>query len=111
MLMGVIVLIGFQLAGEWLASYFSLPLPGSVCGLFLLLVFLLIKGGVGPSLLNASNKFFTFLPMLLIPVTVGIYTWLPYLSSSWLEIGGVLLLSFFMTYFFAFFMMNILTAK
>ncbi|MBV1872033.1 MAG: CidA/LrgA family protein [Gammaproteobacteria bacterium] len=110
MLVGVIGLIAFQLAGEWLASYFKLPLPGSVCGMFLLLVFLLLRGGVSDSLLSASNKLFAFLPMLLIPITVGIYTWFPYLASSWFEIGGVLVVSFFITYFIAFFMMNKLSS-
>ena len=110
MLMGLIVLVVFQLAGEWLASYFSLPLPGPVCGLFLLLVFLILRGGVDSFLLNASNKLFAYLPMLLIPITAGIYSWFNYLSSSWVEIGGVLLISFFVTYLFSFFMMALLSA-
>ena len=110
MLMGLIVLVVFQLAGEWLASYFSLPLPGPVCGLFLLLVFLILRGGVDSFLINASNKLFTYLPMLLIPITAGIYSWFNYLSSSWVEIGGVLLISFFVTYLFSFFMMALLSA-
>ncbi|MBL4607161.1 MAG: CidA/LrgA family protein [Pseudomonadales bacterium] len=111
MLMGLIILVVFQLAGEWLAGYFSLPLPGSVCGLFLLLVFLLLKGSVGSPLLAASNKLFAYLPMLLIPVTAGAYSWFGFLSTSWLEIGGVLLLSFFATYSFAFILMSKLSPR
>jgi len=111
MVMGLIVLVVFQLAGEWLASYFSLPLPGPVCGLFLLLVFLILRGGVDSFVFNASNKLFAYLPMLLIPITAGIYSWFHFLSSSWLEIGGVLLISFFITYLFSFFMMTLLSTR
>jgi holin-like protein len=110
MLVGLIVLVVFQLAGEWLASYFSLPLPGPVCGLFLLLIGLILKGGVDTFTLKASNKLFAYLPMLLIPITTGVYSWINFLSSSWMEIGGILLLSFFATYLFAFFMMTLLSA-
>lgn len=111
MLLGLTVLVVFQLAGEWLASYFSLPLPGPVCGLFLLLVFLILRGGVDSFVFSASNKLFAYLPMLLVPITAGIYSWFHFLSSSWLEIGGVLLISFFITYLFSFFMMTLLSAR
>ena len=106
MIVGLICFICFQLAGEWLVVYLSLPLPGSICGMLLLLVFMIARGGVDKVLLDASGALFSRLPLLLIPVTVGVMPWLPFLSAHFFELSFILLLSYLLTYLFAFFLMN-----
>lgn len=51
-----------------------LPIPGSIIGMLLLLVFLMIRGRTPESLSQISKTLSPLLPLFIIPVSVGIVT-------------------------------------
>ena len=82
-LRGMAWLLLFQSAGELLSRGFSLPLPGPVLGLLLLLVglrFAALRESVG----ICANFILAHLSLLFVPVGVGVMTHLPLLG----EYGG-----------------------
>jgi holin-like protein len=86
-LRGLAWLLGFQSIGELLSRGFSLPLPGPVLGLVLLLVALrspAVREPVG----ECAEFLLSHLSLLFIPVGVGVMTHLALLS----EYGGRMLL-------------------
>ncbi len=108
MLRNLTLLLLCYVLGTALVRATSLPLPGSICGLLLLLIFLLLRGGVSASMQGVSTKLFEHLPLFLIPGTVGIVAWWPLLAHRWLALSFILLLSFTLTYFFVFALMTVL---
>lgn len=72
MLQGLIILIALQLIGECISHYAELPIPGAIIGMLLLLIYLMIAGSVSESLSSTSQKLFPYLPLLLIPASVGV---------------------------------------
>ena len=72
MLQGIITLITLQLVGEALSTYLNIPIPGAIIGMVLLLAYLMVKGGVSNHLLTTAQQLFPYLPLLLIPASVGV---------------------------------------
>jgi holin-like protein len=94
---GLVQLLLFQGLGE-IGSRLLLPaLPGPVIGLVLLLVFLIVKGSVNPSLEFVANGFSQNLGLLFVPAAVGVILFLPQLRSHWLAISLALLISVSLT--------------
>ncbi|MGR4870654.1 CidA/LrgA family protein [Variovorax sp. LARHSF232] len=86
-LRGLAWLLVFQSIGEVLSRAFSLPLPGPVLGLILLLIALrwpLVREPVG----ECANFLLAHLSLLFIPVGVGVMTHLALLA----QYGGRMLL-------------------
>jgi len=71
-LQGFAVLLIFQLLGELLVRVSSLPVPGPVLGMALLLVFLLFPKGVAAPLRETSEGLLRYLPLLFVPAGVGL---------------------------------------
>ena len=69
---GFVFFVTFFLIGEYFSTRFSLPIPGSMIGLCLALVFLAVRGRVDAPLRESSGKFLRYLPLMLVPVGVGI---------------------------------------
>ena len=84
---GLLILLGFLVAGNLLQSTFSLPVPGSIIGMLMLLLFLMIRGRTPDSLQSISKTLSPLLPLFIIPVSVGIVT-----QKELLESNGVALL-------------------
>ena len=97
-LRGLAWLLVFQSLGEVLSRAFSLPLPGPVLGLMLLLValrFAVVREPVG----ECANFLLSHLSLLFIPVGVGVMTHLALLAqyggrmlfvialSTWIGLG------------------------
>ena len=101
MVKGILVLIGFQLAGEWLAGLLDLPVPGPIIGMLLLLTVLLIIKKTPVSLNKASSALLPYLPLFIIPASVGIMNYWDILQQQWLAltlaIVGSLILGFLIT--------------
>lgn len=72
MLKGFIILLSFFLAGEFLSTLLAWPIPGSVLGMLLLFIFLLLRGSLPKSLKQSSDGFLPFLPLFIVPASVGI---------------------------------------
>lgn len=70
-LLGLLVLVCLQLAGEALVLVLQLSIPGAIVGLLLLLAFM-ARGTPNPSVEAAARLLLKFLPMFLVPVCVGI---------------------------------------
>ncbi len=86
MLKGLLILIGFQLAGEFISAQFQLPFPGAVIGMGLLFVYLVIKGRTPIPLSTTSTALFPYIPLFLMPACVGAMGYWPLLQEEWLAL-------------------------
>lgn len=93
MLRGFALLLGFQLAGEVVTHLFSLPLPGPVVGMVLLLGALEIRAPQREGLRAASSGLLAVMSLLFVPAGVGIVQHLPRLAAEWLPVSAALLVS------------------
>ena len=97
MISGLVQILLWQGLGE-LVSHFVLPIiPGPVLGLIFLLVFLIIKGSVNPSLALVSDAFSQHLGVLFVPAAVGVILFLPQLKANAFAISAALLVSVVLT--------------
>ncbi len=85
MLKGIITFLAFYLAGEFISHLFAWPIPGSVIGMLLLFGFLYFKGSLPPALKKSSDSLLPFLPLFIVPTSVGIVNHLYLLQQDgWL---------------------------
>lgn len=97
MLGAITILLLFQLAGEVLAQVFSLPVPGPVIGMALLLLALLLRGSAPHEIHRTANSILGHLSILFIPGGVGVMLYLPRLAEEWLPIVASLVVSTVLT--------------
>ncbi len=84
MLRSLTILLAFQLAGEALAALLDWPLPGPVLGMALLFAALLIRGRVSAGLGEDAQQLLRYLPLVLIPPSVGIMDhWHTLAADGW----------------------------
>ena len=91
-LVGFAWLLTLQTAGELLARGLSLPIPGPVVGLLLLMVALRsprVREGIGV----CADFLLAHLSLLFVPVAVGVMAYLPLLREYGLRLLLVLLVS------------------
>jgi holin-like protein len=94
MLIGLIVLLLCQLAGELVVRTFDLPLPGPVLGMVVLLVVLRVRRPRKESgLVRAPSVLLRYLPLLYVPAGVGVVAHLARLRADALPIAGGLVVS------------------
>jgi holin-like protein len=72
MLYGLIVFLLYLLMGEFIAHLLSWPVPGSVLGMLLLFITLVFRGGISTQLKSSSNGLLPYLPLFIVPASVGI---------------------------------------
>lgn len=97
MIPGLVQILLWQGLGE-LVSYFFIPiLPGPVLGLIFLLVFLIMRGRVNPSLATVSDAFSQHLGVLFIPAAVGVILFLPQLQAHAFAVIAALMVSVVLT--------------
>jgi len=93
MLHAVVVLLVCQLAGETLAHAFSLPLPGPVIGMVLLLAALLLRLPLPKETAETSDGLLKHLSMLFVPAGVGVVQQLDLLGEEGGRLLAVIVLS------------------
>lgn len=93
MLQGIITLIALQLVGETISHYFEIPIPGAIIGMVLLLLYLMIKGYVATPLATTAQKLFPYLPLLLIPASVGVIQYGALLEREGVAVLAALIIS------------------
>jgi holin-like protein len=65
------LLLGCLAAGEVLAAWTGLPVPGAITGMGILLVGLAVRGSIGPSLKGTAKGLLAHLALLLVPALVS----------------------------------------
>lgn len=83
-LIAFMVLVGVQLLGLWLVQLLSIPVPGVLLGIGLMLVFLIIFGRLPETLARLSNFLLAHLMLLFIPSVVAIMTQAEIIATEWL---------------------------
>ncbi len=82
MIEGLLYLLGFQLAGEMLVRSLHWPVPGPVCGMALLLVFLMWRKQTPIALRETSGSLLGNLSLLFVPAGVGLLSHGPTLARE-----------------------------
>ena len=79
-------LLVFQTMGEGLSYALSLPVPGPVIGMVLLLAYLMLKDDAIGKLAPTSLALLKHLSLLFVPAGVGIMVHVQRIASEWLPI-------------------------
>lgn len=94
MIIGLLVLVAFQVAGELLALWLDLPIPGAVLGLLLLLLSLRLlpwhKTLLEPTD-QVSGTLINHLSLLFLPAGVGIFFLPDYINAQWPAVFAAML--------------------
>lgn len=93
MLSALATLLSLQLAGEVVARWLDLPVPGPVLGMSALLAALAARPSWLPSLKPVANGLLQHLSLLFVPAGVGVMLHLQRLGEEAWAIGVALLLS------------------
>ena len=104
MLNSIFIILLFQLLGEFIQKVFELSIPGPVIGLiFLLSVMLIIKKinkqdtGFETKLVNSAESLLTYLPLLFIPVGVGVVMHLSLLEENLVSVILIIIIGTLLT--------------
>ena len=103
MLNSVFIILLYQLIGELFQKFFGLSIPGPVIGLVLLLLTLLLiqkRQRVVPikeDLFNSAEILLNYLPLLFIPVGVGVVMHLSLLEDNLASVVLVIILGTLLT--------------
>lgn len=104
MLKSVFVILFYQLIGEFTQKFFELSIPGPVIGLLLLLFTLLLLKKVEfkvniltKDLFNSAQTLLDYLPLLFIPVGVGVVMHLSFLEDNLVSVLLVIILGTLLT--------------
>lgn len=89
----IILLYIIYLAGVWIQDTFQLVIPGSMIGMFILLLLLLTKIVRFEWIEAGASLLLAYLPLLFLPVTVGIITFLDLFKGEGLFILLIVIVS------------------
>ena len=98
MLKSVCIILLYQLIGELFQKFFGLSIPGPVIGLVLLLLTLLLIQKrqrvvtIKENLFNSAEILLNYLPLLFIPVGVGVVMHLSLLEDNLASVVFVIIL-------------------
>lgn len=119
MLESIFIIFLFQLIGEAVQKYFELTIPGPVIGLVLLLAALLLLGRYAGSyrekiergLGKTSEYLLGHLPLLFVPIGVGVVMHISFLEDRLLSVLVVIFVSTVLTVGFTAFVMEKLQSR
>jgi holin-like protein len=105
MLNSIFVILFFQLVGEFIQKFLELSVPGPVIGLFLLLIILLMNKknyykipiNFQINLINSAENLLNYLPLLFIPVGVGVVMHLSLLEDNLVPVMLVIIIGTLLT--------------
>lgn len=115
MIKSIFIIFIFQLIGEVIQKYFELTIPGPVIGLLLLLTSLLLfnffeinffKTKIEPELTDTSESLLDYLPLLFVPIGVGVVMHISFLENSLLRVLAVIFFGTLLTIGFTAFLMD-----
>lgn len=93
MLKPLLTLIGAQLAGEFVVELFQLRFPAPIMGMLILFAVLCLRRGVPAELDSLSSKLFPYIPLLLIPISVGVLQYRQQLDGNLVAISAAIIVS------------------
>lgn len=105
MLNSIFLIFFFQLVGEFIQKFLELRIPGPVIGLFLLLIMLLLSKknyykipvNFQINLINSAENLLNYLPLLFIPVGVGVVMHLSLLEDNLVPVMLVIIIGTLLT--------------
>ena len=103
MLKSIFIILLYQLIGELFQKFFGLSIPGPVIGLVLLLLTLLLiqkrerAVPIKEDLYNSAEILLNYLPLLFIPVGVGVVMHLSLLEDNLTSVVLVIILGTLLT--------------
>tara|TARA_Y100001968_G_scaffold278131_1_gene273320 strand:- start:58 stop:426 length:369 start_codon:yes stop_codon:yes gene_type:complete len=103
MLKSIFIILLYQLIGELFQKFFGLSIPGPVIGLVLLLLTLLLiqkrerAVPIKEDLYNSAEILLNYLPLLFIPVGVGVVMHLSLLEDNLASVVLVIILGTLLT--------------
>ena len=104
MLNSIFIILLFQLMGEFIQKFFEFSIPGPVIGLiFLLSVMLIIKKinkqdtDFETKLVNSAENLLVYLPLLFIPVGVGVVMHLSLLEENLVSVILIIIIGTLLT--------------
>lgn len=112
-LLGLGILVAFAVAGDALRTAVGLPIPGSTVGMILLLVVLLTPARrlVARVVAPAADSLVAVLPLLLVPLAVGIIGSFGPLAEHALAITAALIIGWLVTFLTAAFVAELLMRR
>lgn len=93
MLNTLLTLLVFQTLGEGMVYVLSLPIPGPVIGMLLLLIYLILKKDLAVKLAPTASQLLSNMALLFVPACVGISIHLHRIAEEWLAISVALIVS------------------
>lgn len=111
MVQGFVILLVCQLLGELIVTLLDVPIPGSVVGMVLLLIGLIVRGEVSDGLRVTGEGLLRVLPLLLVPAGVGLMTHFELLSAYWGELLLALFVSTLITMFVVALLLKLLSKE
>ena len=119
MLKSLFAIFLFQLIGEMVQKYFALSMPGPVIGLVLLLLALLASDRIGNDLAAelkqklavTSETLLGHLPLLFVPIGVGVVMHISVLEHQLLAVLGVIFIGTVLTVGFSALLMEKLQGR
>lgn len=93
MIAALSILLSYQLVGEIIVRFFSIPLPGPVLGMLMLFTTLLVLKQTPQNLTDTSNALLKHFSLLFVPAGVGVIRYLGLLEQQ----GIALLLTLVLT--------------
>ncbi|SEA15676.1 CidA/LrgA family protein [Microbulbifer marinus] len=83
-LAGAAILLGCERLGRTISEALALPVPGSVLGMLLLLLALMVYGRVPRGLAQVSEQLLRLLALLFLPAAVGVFYLRDLSAQDWL---------------------------
>ncbi len=93
MLPSLTILVACQFVGEVIARAASLPVPGPVIGLVLLLGWLILRHGPDRPMQDTAQGLLRHLSLLFVPAGVGVMTQWEVLRDDWAAIALAIVVS------------------
>ncbi|GGP26680.1 CidA/LrgA family protein [Silvimonas amylolytica] len=97
MLYGLAVILGFLVAGEAASDFLHLPLPGTVSGMVLLLIWCLIRKGADERTAQAATGLLRYLGLFFLPAGAGVMELSGLLRQEGVAMVAVLVVSTLVT--------------
>lgn len=94
---GLMALLVFQLIGEVAVRLLSVPVPGPVVGMVLLLTVLLVRRSVTESIDSVGTALLSHLSLLFVPAGVGMMVHFDRIADEWVPILVTLVVSTLVT--------------